>query len=377
MDRKKMKGVPLLPGLDRTPVAVANSLIRHFGGEPFHETLPELDQILSPGRKVALLLFDGMGTAILRKHPAGLFFLEHGLADLLSVLPSTTVAATTSLLTGKFPGETGWLGWTVYLPELGEALEPFTDRLVPGKRPLPEGKKDAMRRLRPTKSILEIFQEHGHKAMSLYPWDGARKGEQEPLSPGSLLRKASSLLQEEGPDFLYLYSTEPDGTMHGRGTGAKEVSLLLEEIASGVARLVRENPSYLFLVLSDHGQLDVAWEDLSKVPGLEDTLLVPPTLDARFLSFHVKEGREEEFRAKFLSSFGEDFLLLGKEEALPLFGPEGHYLRGSIGQFVALSKGNKALFSSRWDPEGGTMKGHHAGILEEEREITLSAFNLP
>ena len=368
---------PPLPGLERTPVAVANSLIRHFGGEPFHGTLPELDAVLTPGRKVLLLLFDAMGTAILRKHGAGLFFLEHALSPLLSVLPSTTVAATTSLLTGKFPGETGWLGWTVYLPELGEALEPFTDRLVPGKRPLPPGQGGMMARLRPTKGILDIFEEHGHSSLSLYPWDGARKGEQEPLPPGKLLHKAGDLIREKSPDFLYVYSTEPDGTMHEEGTGTRRVALLLEEIASGVARLARENPDYLVLVLSDHGQLDVTWADLSKVPGLEDTMALPPTLDARFLSFHLKEGREKEFEERFLKAFGEDFLLLRKEEALPLFGPEGPYLRGSIGQFVALSLGERALFSSRFDPEGGTLKGHHAGVRAEEREITLSAFNLP
>ena len=46
------------------------------------------------------------------------------------MFPPTTTSATTSLLTGKYPIETGWLGWTEKLPEYDVPCTRFLNTLT-------------------------------------------------------------------------------------------------------------------------------------------------------------------------------------------------------------------------------------------------------
>ena len=104
--------------MEESLLSLTASLLRHYGGETPHPSLPRLDALLEKGfRNVAVLLFDGMGESVLREWlPADAFLRRHEAGTLSSVFPPTTVAATTTLMTGLSPIEHGWLGWNLFFP---------------------------------------------------------------------------------------------------------------------------------------------------------------------------------------------------------------------------------------------------------------------
>ena len=111
MDKKLL--LKRLPDYNNCLVNLANSVLKKFGAETTAATLPLADTVLAGNYKnVVVLLLDALGISILEKHlkPEG-FFRSHLAGAFNSVYPPTTVAATTSVLSGAYPDEHGWLGW--------------------------------------------------------------------------------------------------------------------------------------------------------------------------------------------------------------------------------------------------------------------------
>jgi len=70
-----------------------------------------------------------MGVNILDKHLNKKSFLKrHKIKDIASIFPPTTVSATTTLISGKLPGETGWIGWNQYFSEIDHHVVLFRNQ---------------------------------------------------------------------------------------------------------------------------------------------------------------------------------------------------------------------------------------------------------
>ena len=110
-----------------TLVNLSNSILNHFGTNPFHDTIPEIDALLKGHKKVVAVLFDGMGQNITRLHlKENSYIRSNYVTTINSTFPPTTAAATTAFLTGKYPVETGWLGWTEYFKDYDRNIILFT-----------------------------------------------------------------------------------------------------------------------------------------------------------------------------------------------------------------------------------------------------------
>ena len=115
------------PNTKNCLVNLSCSILKKFNVEPVHETIKDVDDLLRFSNKIVLLLFDGMGKTQIDKHlNEGAFLSCFKLKEIDSVFPPTTVAATNSLLAGKFPIETGWLGWSSYFKKHDRILNMFT-----------------------------------------------------------------------------------------------------------------------------------------------------------------------------------------------------------------------------------------------------------
>ena len=117
------------PDYDNCLVNLSNSILKHFGAETSAPTLKMADKLLENEYKnVVVLLMDAMGISVIEKHlrPDG-FLRSHLAGAYSSVFPPTTVAATTSVLSGLYPNEHGWLGWDMYFPMLGKNVTVFTN----------------------------------------------------------------------------------------------------------------------------------------------------------------------------------------------------------------------------------------------------------
>ena len=83
---------------DHNLITFSNSLLKHFGVKPFHQSEPEVDAILKGHKKVVVMLFDGMGQNIVRMHLKDKDFIRKNyLCTINSTFPPTTTAATLGL----------------------------------------------------------------------------------------------------------------------------------------------------------------------------------------------------------------------------------------------------------------------------------------
>ncbi|MCR5185280.1 MAG: alkaline phosphatase family protein [Bacilli bacterium] len=364
---------------ENTLVNLSNSILKHFGAPTFHETNKIVDQELKGHKKVVAVLFDGMGRNIVHKHLKEKSFIrQHYVTTINSVYPPTTAAATTSFLTGKYPIETGWLGWTTYFKDYDKNVILFRSvDYNTGDLLIKEGEQHIAYKYFPLTYIFELIEKANPAAKAynisrfpIFP-DGPKS-----LKKG--VEMVSKKLKENDECFIYFYWDSPDYEMHSYGIDSKKVKKEVLKAEKFLKSVTKKNKDTLFILLADHGHINVTFLDICEKKDIYSLLSKPLTLEKRTPSFFVKEGKHEEFKKLFNKYYGNSFELLTKQEALDmkLFG-EGEPAKGVedvFGDFVAIAKKEYAIYPSEELKFIDNFKGHHAGGTEEERLIDISIF---
>ena len=107
---------------------LACSIQKYFELDYKHNTLDYIDKILDEykPKNVVTILCDGMGSKIIdRVLDKDDFLIKNRFKEITTVFPATTVAATTSMLAGLNPIETGMLGWDMYYKDLDKIITVF------------------------------------------------------------------------------------------------------------------------------------------------------------------------------------------------------------------------------------------------------------
>ena len=355
-------------------VTISNSLLKHFTGTSLNETDKELDAILNekPYEKIVVMLFDGLGKSIRRKHlSSNDFLVKKEKLEISSVFPPTTAAATTSFLAGLYPNQTGWMGWQQYFKQHDLIVEMFTNADARTHERIP-GPSIAEQYCGYT-SILELISQNSKaKTYELYPSkikDGGAK------NLDDFFDKADKLMKKDGSHFIYMYWTDPDGAIHGNGTENYIVRDIVNEINRGVLKVSKKNKDNLILVLADHSLVDCKFHYAFEHKDFADCLTHITSLDSRSVFFHVKPSKINEFPTIFDKYYGKEFILKTKREVIEekWFGEgENHPLfEDFIGDFMATSISEWAITSD----EANWMLGAHSGSLEEESKIMVSIIN--
>lgn len=361
-------------------VNLSNSILKHFGVNPFHETIPEIDTVLKGHDKVVVVLFDGMGQNIIRKHlKENSFIRKNYVHTINSTFPPTTAAATTSFLTGKYPVETGWLGWCEYFKDYDRNIILFNSTdYNSGKKLINDDELNIADRYFPLKRIFDLIEENNKDVrafnISRYP---IQKDGPKSLRMGA--KKLHQALKENSKCFIYYYWDSPDYEMHATGIDSFTTKHQVHKAEKFMKKVTKNNPDTLFLLIADHGHINVKFEDICDHQDLYALTTKPMTLEKRTPSFFIKEGKKELFKKLFIKYYGEHFVLIDKEEAfsMNLFG-EGKAANGVqdvLGDYVAVSIDEYSLYASKELPNMDIFKGHHAGGTKEERLIDVSAFN--
>ena len=379
------------PDYNRCLVNLANSVLKQFGAKTTADTLDAADRYLAGDyQNVALLVLDAMGTSIVEKHLAeDGFFRSHLRETYYSVYPPTTVAATTSVLSGLYPDEHGWLGWDMYYPELGKNVTVFTNRdqlkekegaapAAPGAQqewsidslaePLPAAEFHAGFRYTPYRNILDKIRDAGGRAYASMPFM-----EPFPDTLEKVLAHVKELCGEPGKKFIYAYWNEPDSTMHRTGTTSGETHDLVISIEEKVKELAEGLSDTLLLITADHSHIDSRNLCILDYPEVLDCLAHMPSVEPRTLNLFVKEEYRDRFPEIFRKHFGDDFLLMTREEVLRerLFGTgtDRPGLRDMIGDYVAAAVSDVSIFNTHYEAQ--MMPGGHAGLTAEETRIPL------
>jgi len=359
-----------LPDYNNSIWNVSSSILAHYGAATTGPTNAILDQKLAKGqRNVVLILVDALGDAMLKKHLSREFRLVlDKKAVITSVFPSTTVAATTSVLAGKTPLETGWLGWSQYFRKESRSVITFTgiDYYDDTKIDHPVAEAvipyvtlyDQIKNAAPDVTTTEVFPAFRTPENDTFAkiCDGVRKACKTP-----------------GRNFVYAYWEKVDSLAHEFGPGSIEVNAMIRDVDSEYGKLCDDlGEDATIIVIADHGQVDVCPIILDDYPDLMALCEHLPSMETRAAAFFVKPDQKETFERLFNRYFRDYFVLYPSQKlvAMGFFGPgkkhpEFDYF---IGDFIAVAI-DHYFFAFRRMPV--YFRGQHAGIVAEEMLVPL------
>lgn len=353
-------------------LSLTASVMKHYGVETPHRTLPEMDGLLAKDpRNVVVMLFDGLGTAILEKHlPPDAFLRKHLVRAITSVFPPTTTAAETTMRSGLSPIEHGWLGWGLYFGEIGGVVNLFPNTLSGGGK---AADYHVAYRYIPYKTIFEKIAEATDgetKAYYVSPYSDFHS-----QSVVEICDTVESLCGEPGRKYIYTYWHQPDYDMHNYGTAHKRITAHAEEINARVEELCAFLGDTLVIVTADHGLIDTEWRSLTDHPDVTECLAMAPSIESRATTFFVKDGMHGQFESAFRRHFGDIYSLYTKREVLEgkFFGEGAAHPRaeGFVGDYLAIAEGGVSIAN---EPiHGGLFKAGHAGLSDDEVNVPLIA----
>lgn len=357
-----------LPDYNDCLTNVSCSILKYFEVPYKHNTISDIDSVLDENKpkNVVLVLYDGMGYNLINRILSEEDFLRANMVrSISSVCPATTTAATTSLLSGMNPSEHNWLGWDMYVKEEDKIITLFLNTY-----------KDTYIQARPYNIARQYY---GYKNIIKQINDGkytagivSNYGGEHYKNLGDMNNKILEEINKPGRRFVYVYHENPDSIMHEHGTDSVEAINSFKEINRSTEELASRLKDTLLIVIADHGHINSKPITLSEYKDIFDTLDGDISIEGRFCSFKIKEGREEEFVRLFNQYFGEYFILKTKEEIIREFwfgrGDYHRYYRASLGDYFALAISDRYF---RYNENSVNLVSMHAGITEDEMRVPL------
>jgi predicted AlkP superfamily pyrophosphatase or phosphodiesterase len=354
-------------------VNLANSILKRFHIEPFHETNKIIDELIKDKKKVVVLLFDGLGKYLVDTHLNETSNLKkHIVSQMDSTFPPTTVAATNGFLSARFPSENGWMAWSQYFKSIDQNINVFPNvnsqslKLIEGE--------NIMRRVGDYKSIVDLINENYELEIAFdikeYPID--KNG---PKNLSQLFKKVKKAANSNEETFTYGYWTKPDSLIHHYGVRSKIVHNYIKKIDKMVGRFAKHNKNLTILVIADHGLVDVEYLDMHEHLDLLSLETRPFSFEKRAANFYVDKKYHELFKKLFNDYYSEHYELLTKDEVIKeeIFGPNpmSELAKSFLGDFLAIAKDKMTLTDYY---EEHRHKAHHGGSTKEEREIYINYF---
>lgn len=353
---------------------LANSILNHFGLEGGHESLELCDTLLKKEyQNVIILLLDGMGKNIMDRNlePDG-FFQSHLAGTYSSVFPPTTVAATTTISSGKNPSEHSWLGWDCYYKPIDKNVTVFLNRETETGKTAAEF--DVAGTYCPYENIVDRIRESGQHAYYATPF-----AEPNPASFDQICERIIELCEKPEKKYIYAYWVEPDKSMHQAGCYAKESRQVLQRVERQVSELCRQLSDTLVIVTADHGHVNSDGVCIRDYPRIMECLVRMPSIEPRALNLFVKKGMEGQFEREFAEAFGEKFLLFTKKQVKEkkLFGAGREHERFDemLGDYLAVAVSDLSVYHTR--EEADSFIGVHAGLTEDEMTVPLIVIEIP
>jgi len=352
-------------------------------GVPVHrDGLPpdplDLTGSLGGANRVAVLLVDGLGADLLRRHAdlaPTLSALAGPAGDLSAPCPSTTPVSLATLGTGLPPGSHGILGFVTEVPGEGRLLNHirWTDDPDP-------------RTWQPQRTVFERAAAAGVRTTAVGPSAFAGSGLTEAVyrgadypgswSPGDLVAGLLHAVGSAPRTLAYGYIAELDLTGHVRGVDSPAWRAQLGLIDRMVEQIVAGLPDdAALLVTADHGMLDIPDDtrvDVEDDPDLMDGVrLLAGEPRARYV--HTENGAAADVLHRWQEALGSRAWVAGRDEAIAsgIFGAVTDEAAGRIGDVVVLARGTWGFTAPRSEPGPSSLAAFHGSLTETELAIPL------
>lgn len=372
-----------LPDYNHSILNLITSILKYYKVETNHTSLDILDKKLQNKYKnIVFIILDGMGEHILKQLSPEGYFRSNEIDCITSVYPSTTTAALTTYYSGKPPYETGWIAWSQYFKEYGRALDMLSHKESYKGDSIQESKINVFKDIVNYTPIFERIEKSSPnvKAYELTPSYSDKRAKRSIRADtiDEIILNIESLCKTPDDKFILAYSDNPDALLHKFGTTSKEVKAFIEETQNKIEEMLKKLDNDTIVIISaDHGHknIDKAYSILD-YPEIQECLIMPASLESRALTFWVKEDMKKEFEERFKKAFGDEFLLMAKQEFLRKnllgYGEKHPKIDDFIGNYIALSVSGSIIRLETFLAEGKPVKkSTHCGLTIEEMEVPL------
>ncbi len=324
-----------------------------------------------------VLLVDGMGWNLLRRHPVEAPYLS-SLADrgrwITAGVPSTTATSLTGLGTGLPPGRHGVVGYTSRIPGTGRLLDALRwDTSVDPVQWQPHA--TAFERAAGAGVPVSVVSKRMFASSGLTragqrgaDYVGADRLGERIAATAELSRRPGSL--------TYVYDGDLDATGHRNGCASAAWRYQLG-VVDHFARMLRAAlcDSAALAVVADHGMVDVppgARVDVVDEPGLLEGVDLFGG-EARFRHLYCQPTMVEAVAARWRSRLGEAAVVMTREEAAAAgwFGPVEPGVAPRLGDVMVASVGEVAVVSRERFPLEASLIGLHGSLTADEMLVPL------
>lgn len=353
------------PNYKKNIVNVSATFNKMIGNNTTIPVLKKLEKSINKDYKnIVFIILDGFGMHPIKVNLDKNNILRKNIKQTLtSVFPSTTTNATTTLMSGDYPFNHGWFGWSIYFEELNKTVEVYraTDYYTKEKVD-----SDFSRTRLPFKAFYTNAKNYTvNTILPIYIKDGNASENYPYKTKKEMFENIKKCCLKEGKQFIYSYCDDPDYTMHDYGVKSKEAKEAISELSNYIEDLHNSLEDTLIVVTADHGHVDIdGYIDIYKNKELIDCLKAPMYLEPRATAFKVKDDKKEQFKQIFNRCYQKDFKLFDVEYLIEkgVFGPFNNKNRDLLGDFIAVCKTNKQF---EFNESSNKFKGHHTSLTKE------------
>jgi len=372
------------PDYEKSIVNLVSRFLKHFGIKTQHSEFPlegNFEGFFHGVKKIVVFLIDGMGYKKFMELNDKMGF--ENILKVSSVFPTTTVAAVTSWFTAKMPKEHGFLGYVLYLREIG-SITNMIEFTYPG---IEDGifASIVKKRIHRLDNVFDLLKENGLYGGVLTHTSITNSGLSYMIHKnahimgyyymGDLLSTLKKRLFEEWEGMLYIYWGHLDGLGHKKGPDSEAYEMEMLRILTELRRFTEDvlSKDTLFIITSDHGMIQIPNTSnyfLKPTDAFNKLLVSPPGGEMRMMYYYLsKRSNFELLKNYFDQNYNSTCLFLTNREALELglFGPGRAHpeLYNRIGDVIMLTKSNNA-FTYMYSGGEEKLTGMHGSLTEEE-----------
>lgn len=373
-----------------------DAVLPRYGHRSLTEVLPALmhalglpeptsELVVEPVRAAALLLVDGLGSELLRRHAADAPFLA-SLPDagpLTAGFPSSTSISIASLGTGLPPGAHGLVGISFRASD-GELLDSLkwtshgAGKPVDRRDALPpeevQASPTAFERAAAAGIDVTVISQRMFRGSGLTraALRGGRFRGTHAL--GDLAAKMLTAMTSPDRALCYGYHADLDALGHVYGPGSLAWRMELAQVDRLAQRIVENLPSDTVLAITgDHGMVHVERTyDADSDADLQRGVLLLGG-DARARHVYARPGAADDVLDTWRAVLGDDAWVVPGEQAVAdgWFGPVAPAMRSRIGDVVVAARGTTAVIRSEAEPLISKLPGQHGSLSSAEQMVPL------